>query len=390
MEKTKVTKRKLKIKQFLKSCYLLVFVSVIFGQSQLFSQVYLDTGHPNLEQLKEQNEGAKVEEKESPIQKSDSEKTEKPAEESTIKTSQESEAIDKKVTTPSLKTQPSEPITKEIKKEVKISSQDNKKPDNTKVNTGFMSGKSKFSSADLPPKAEAGKCYARCFIPDKYEMVEEQVIDKPVTFKSEVIPAIYKTVFDTIITKPEQKKTEVIPAVYDYVDEEVMISPAHQTWVKEKADNNCLLPNPEDCEVLKLVDVPAKYKTVKKQIVKTPSKTNEIIIPAEFKVEKKEVMVEPAKAELIEIPATYKTVKNKQLTKKGGYMEWKEVLCNEKINDEKVRQIQQKLKNLGYDPGIVDGDIGSKTKVALANFQEDKNLPSCNMNLETLKKLGVE
>ena len=42
---------------------------------------------------------------------------------------------------------------------------------------------------------------------------------------------------------------------------------------------------------------------------------------------------------------------------------------------EAVRQLQQALKDLGYDPGAVDGQFGSKTEAAVKTFQRDRNLP---------------
>ncbi|MFH0772339.1 MAG: peptidoglycan-binding domain-containing protein [Candidatus Omnitrophota bacterium] len=40
----------------------------------------------------------------------------------------------------------------------------------------------------------------------------------------------------------------------------------------------------------------------------------------------------------------------------------------------KNRQIQSALKNAGYDPGTVDGKIGSKTKKAIKEFQSANDL----------------
>ena len=37
-------------------------------------------------------------------------------------------------------------------------------------------------------------------------------------------------------------------------------------------------------------------------------------------------------------------------------------------------EVQQALKDLGYDPGEIDGAFGPKSSAALAKFQEDKKL----------------
>ncbi|MGD8766056.1 MAG: peptidoglycan-binding domain-containing protein, partial [Desulfobacteraceae bacterium] len=44
-------------------------------------------------------------------------------------------------------------------------------------------------------------------------------------------------------------------------------------------------------------------------------------------------------------------------------------------NDQTVYQAQEKLKDLGYDPGRPDGILGKKTKAAIRHFQQDNGLP---------------
>jgi peptidoglycan hydrolase-like protein with peptidoglycan-binding domain len=43
--------------------------------------------------------------------------------------------------------------------------------------------------------------------------------------------------------------------------------------------------------------------------------------------------------------------------------------------DETVRQIQMKLAELGYEPGMADGFPGEKTREAISNFERDRGLP---------------
>jgi peptidoglycan hydrolase-like protein with peptidoglycan-binding domain len=65
-------------------------------------------------------------------------------------------------------------------------------------------------------------------------------------------------------------------------------------------------------------------------------------------------------------------------------------LCGDKVTGYTIRQIQQALKDKGYDPGPVDNILGSRTKAALTKFQKEKNLPVGNLDLDTLKALGVK
>lgn len=243
---------------------------------------------------------------------------------------------------------------------------------------------------NLPPNAEVGKCYARCFVPDVFDFKEEMVVDKPMSYKTQTIPATYKTVFDTVIVKPASVRSEEIPAVYETVVEDIMVSPATQKWVKGVADAGCLSANPADCQVLCLQQVPAVYKKVSRKIVKTPAYRQDIPVPAEYKIVSKQVIDQPARQEQIEIPATYKKSIHKELVRKGGYSEWKEILCADKLTASKIIAIQKALKANGYDPGALDDVFGEQTKAALVKYQKDKNLPQGNLNLETLKSLGVE
>ena len=50
---------------------------------------------------------------------------------------------------------------------------------------------------------------------------------------------------------------------------------------------------------------------------------------------------------------------------------------------------QRALNAAGYNAGSPDGVMGVRTQSALKQFQNDKGLPIGNLNLETLKALGV-
>ncbi|HZQ73469.1 MAG TPA: peptidoglycan-binding domain-containing protein, partial [Burkholderiales bacterium] len=55
-----------------------------------------------------------------------------------------------------------------------------------------------------------------------------------------------------------------------------------------------------------------------------------------------------------------------------------------------IQQVQQKLRALGFDAGPVNGDFGSKTQAALAQFQLARSLPvSGSLDAATLDALGL-
>lgn len=52
-----------------------------------------------------------------------------------------------------------------------------------------------------------------------------------------------------------------------------------------------------------------------------------------------------------------------------------EPLLKKGSSDPAVRDLQEALKALGYDPGTVDGIFGAKTEAAVRKFQEAREIP---------------
>ncbi len=343
-----------------------LMAGILFLSFQVNAQIFINTGNPNLKKYREENPGAVLWE------------TDKNYTDSVIPAAKKTEAapiVEKKTE----KRIVQEPVAKKepVKQEQNI----------PEAKTASKAG---GPPVDYPENAEPGKCYARCYVADQYEYQEEQVVDVPAHVKVEKIPAKYETVLDTIIVKPATTKTVAVPAVYETVMEEVLVTPAGKKWVKGKADKNCLSRDPKDCEVWCMYEIPAVYKKVPKKIEKAAATTREEPVPAVIKVMPRKKLLEPESENKIEIPATYKTVSKKVLVKKGGYEEWKEVLCEAYVTDAKISAIQKALIREGYDPGPADNQMGPKTKDALVKFQQDKGLPVGNLNMETLKALGVQ
>ena len=138
------------------------------------------------------------------------------------------------------------------------------------------------------------------------------------------------------------------------------------------------------------ISIPAEYKTVTKQVLKNAASTREVEIAAEYKTVSKRVMTTPPTPKETVTPAEYKTVSTQSLVKKGGYADWREVLCDSKITVSKARQVQDALRAKGYDPGVTDNVIGAKTRAALIKYQQANKLPVGSLDAETLKSLGVD
>lgn len=55
-----------------------------------------------------------------------------------------------------------------------------------------------------------------------------------------------------------------------------------------------------------------------------------------------------------------------------------------------ICQVQEKLKDAGYDPGTIDGDCGKRTRKALRAYQKDNGLVvNGEIDEPTLKALGL-
>jgi len=55
----------------------------------------------------------------------------------------------------------------------------------------------------------------------------------------------------------------------------------------------------------------------------------------------------------------------------------------------RVMMMQRALKRAGFDPGPIDGIIGSKTKEAVRAYQKANGLATGAITLETLRSLGI-
>ncbi len=292
------------------------------------------------------------------------------------------------------------------------------------------------TAGDLPTNAQPGKCYAKCLIADQYETVTEQVLLKEASSRIEIVPAVYQTAEEQILVKEAYKVLEIVPAqfttvteellvkeassrlqyvppTYETVTEQILVQPATTKWTKGRADANCLSQNPEDCKVWCLTEIPAQYKTVTRQVLKSPATTTEAPIPAQYKTitkavvqspastqerevpaeyrnVTKQVLASPATTNEVEIPAEYSTVTTRKLVKEGGFTEWVEVVCGADMTPATVSAIQQALRSRGYNPGPIDNVMGAQTKTALTKFQKDNGLPIGQVNMETMRALGLK
>ena len=79
---------------------------------------------------------------------------------------------------------------------------------------------------------------------------------------------------------------------------------------------------------------------------------------------------------------------NDVLVKKGGYTEWKEIVCAEDVTPRLYKNIQIALIKAGHNIKA-DGTVNAETKNALVRFQKDNGLPEGALDAETLRLLEI-
>ncbi|HHJ15703.1 MAG TPA: peptidoglycan-binding protein [Gammaproteobacteria bacterium] len=223
-------------------------------------------------------------------------------------------------------------------------------------------------------------------IPARYKTMKKQVVKTPATTRVEEIPAVYKTVKVTRVVTPAQEKRTKVPAQYKQVSKRVKVADAAFSWHALHA-NDKPEGKPTGNQIC-LKEVPAKFKTVTKQVVKTPAHFNKEAVIAAFEVVKVRKLVEPAKEKRTKIPAEYKTVAKRSKVS-DERLEWRQVLCETNMTKDIVTRVQKALETAGYNPGSVDGVIGGATMRAVDKYQTDKGLPRGGLTLRTLESLGI-
>ncbi len=294
----------------------------------------------------------------------------------------------------------------------------------------------------LPPNAKPGQCFARVVIPPKYvtkkvkvlvdeggekvitippkyRWVTKKVLVREAAEKLITIPPVYKTVTEKVLVSPATEREVVVkPATYKWVTERVMVEPAHTEWKRGtslyEGKNNKILDkkfNPETGEIMCLVKVPPKYKYIRKRVMVEPPVIKKVKVPAVYKTITKRVLVKPAETKKVIIPPVYKTIKVRELVEpakvirkvippKYAYVtkrikvrdieyKWMPIICKTNLTPGLVKQLQIKLKKLGYYNGPIDGIYGPLTQKAVNQYEKDKGLAQGALTIETAKSLNL-
>ena len=152
--------------------------------------------------------------------------------------------------------------------------------------------------------------------PATYETVSEPVeVSSPYAVKYP-IPASFEIIDETFEIEPAYEKIEKLTPKIEYVTETTEIKPASTKWVKKEGDASCLSADPRDCDIWCLIEIPAEYQTVTKEInlgcdgsgVANSGCTRTIQVPAKMGKRNKTVVAENASFKSEMMPAEFSTV----------------------------------------------------------------------------------
>ena len=190
--------------------------------------------------------------------------------------------------------------------------------------------------------------------------VAEQRLRAEATTRVEALPPIMRKVVEPVEVRPATVRKAEVPAAYEIVTEQVKISEPYREWRRGRAwvgqavevvplrgfvvdpsgqfkgynvAGRSLVPaatggaslgvidigaTPADNRQLEddvwcLVEVPAQYQSVQRQVLKAPATTTDIAVPAEYKNVTKQVVVREAMQRVVPVPAVYHSVYRQEI-----------------------------------------------------------------------------
>ncbi len=167
--------------------------------------------------------------------------------------------------------------------------------------------------------AEVGTCYYEHYQPAKYNLTVKKILASEASERVVVIPAKYRTYNKKIITDSTTIKLLPSKAIYKKVKDRVVVEPARTEWKKTTCQNRGC----NQSEVVCLIEVPVKYKSVTKRLVLQPAVKHKVAVSPKYKIIKVTELIEPARTERIQIPATYQILKRKEKVEEEQYY-WRE------------------------------------------------------------------
>ena len=177
--------------------------------------------------------------------------------------------------------------------------------------------------------AEPGDCYKEYYVPRKFKIVAEDVLVRKEHNTTEVIEPEFEMVEQTVVVKPAGKEIVEVPAVYEETEEQVLVEAEKTVW--KKGQNPAQKVSGATGEIMCLVKIPAKYRTIKKRVLKSPATTKIVEVPAETKVVKVKKLLSDSQVKYNAQPALYETIEKTELESEARF-DW--VHAQDNVDDE--------------------------------------------------------
>lgn len=279
---------------------------------------------------------------------------------------------------------------------------------------------------DLRAIARPGQCYARLLKSPEFETYNEQILVAEARTERRTVPAVTRKVTEQQIVEEASWYEERVPAEYEVRREHVMVREPSRQWettrgyttgaalvtpyehrpVRYRADGTLSWPGkhevmvPTSYETTRylhqgsaqtiycLTETPGEYRQVRRKVQVRPESVRRVEVPAKVRQVERTVIDQPERVVEAHIPAVYDHVERTRVLREAEPV-WREVLCERNASPETIRAIQYALQRRGYNPGPIDGRLGTQTVSAMQKFQADNGLAQGQVSLEAVEALGV-
>ncbi|OYU53421.1 MAG: hypothetical protein CFE27_00650 [Alphaproteobacteria bacterium PA1] len=288
----------------------------------------------------------------------------------------------------------------------------------------------------MPAQAKPGQCYARVLVAATYrtetvpviirDAHESVQVSEPV-FKTEVkrfqvsdayknyvvTPPTFRTEQQKIVVRPAHERLRASPAVIGTRPVTVVIREPRLVWRPGSKGSEVRRIDAATGEVFCLVEEPAKTaviqrevqitpaqvsresvraieETIERRILVTPPSVREEYVKADTRDIRVQTLVEPAREVRTKVEPRTGTMQ-RQIEVTPERYEWVPVVCVDTAEGKhSIQAVQRALAARKLYNGPIDGVIGSKTKQALAAFQQANGLPGQgNLTVATARALGL-
>jgi len=166
--------------------------------------------------------------------------------------------------------------------------------------------------------ARPGQCFHEHYQPAKFETVNERVLISEASEQITLQDAKYEWVEQRIEVAPASSKLVEIPAQFKTIKENVLVESAKTIW--KQGRGNVERYDHSSGEVMCLVEVPAKYKSLTREVLQAPATTRTITEPAQYETVRVRKLVSEPREVRKEIPAKYKTVSKRRKVAEATYV----------------------------------------------------------------------